>query len=496
MSTGELNMKTEEIQTTTAELVMETQTLEHHRKFNYNKIHVSLIMLLSAQVLFLLTFSEPMSFIWGGEPLFDIYNDDIIDRSARIIMIYHSIATPFIAATTFWCFEFFEIRDKYVPSLKITLVSGSFIAGTFGLAFAYTRIRWLHEVFYFGLFLVFLGGVLFMLAAWPVPHKFPPDEDATDGALFRGLDLENYSMVLLAFCVLVSIIYGALAALELFTNSIWILNRPYQNAFFAEETVKILIHDHPEEFIVSHLHIQLALTAAMITMIGYKISGIHGKIYHIMLFLCPIGILTISYGAWVLNHYLIWVGAGILIMCTVALSVHGLKGISKKKLGEKYDSASRGTRFKGIFADPIKFTLYWIFLYAQIVVTICGISVGLRTRHIFRRHEYVDVEYDFNVGHWHLLAVLLATLVLLIAINHFQKEKSKLKTASAWFLNIGGTWAFTFANAYMMRNPTADKMPTMILTFIGIWILIVGYILGISLIMNAYKKERQLLKEK
>jgi len=103
MSTGELNMKTEEIQTTTAELVMETQTLEHHRKFNYNKIHVSLIMLLSAQVLFLLTFSEPMSFIWGGEPLFDIYNDDIIDRSARIIMIYHSIATPFIAATTFWC---------------------------------------------------------------------------------------------------------------------------------------------------------------------------------------------------------------------------------------------------------------------------------------------------------------------------------------------------------------------------------------------------------
>ena len=187
----------------------------------------------------------------------------------------------------------------------MTLVSGSFLAGICGLLFAYTRWRFLHEFFYFGLFLVFLGGVLFLLAAWPVPHKFPPDEEATEGSLLNGLDLENYSMVLLAFCVLISIVYGALAAMEVFTNSIWILNRPNQDAFFAEEVVKVLIHDLPEEFIVSHLHIQLSLVAAMITMMGYKISGIKGKFYHVMLFLCPIGIITISYGAWVLNHYLI-----------------------------------------------------------------------------------------------------------------------------------------------------------------------------------------------
>ena len=302
-------------------------------------------------------------------------------------------------------------------------------------------------------------------------------------------------MVLLAFCVLVSIVYGALAAMEVFTNSIWVLNRPYQDAFFAEEIVRILIHDQPEEFIVSHLHIQLALLAAMVTMIGYKVSRINGKIYHIMLFLCPIGILTISYGAWVLNHYLIWVGAGILILCTIALCVNGLKNISKGKLGEKHATASKGTRFKAMFSDGALFGFYWILLFAQIVVTICGISVGLRTREIFRQHEYVDVEYDFNVGHWHVLAVLLATVVMLLALHHFQKEDTKLKNYSSWLLTIGGTWAFSWANVYMMRHPDTDKTLSMWLTFAGVWVLMVGFIMSYVVILKAYKKERLALKE-
>ncbi len=473
---------------------METQTVVHKKKFNYNKVHVSLIVFLVFQVLFLMTFSETFSVFWGGEPIFAIYDDDLMGRAARIVMIYHSIATPFVAATTFWCFEYFEIREKYVPSLKITLVSGSYISGICGLVFAYTKIRFFHEVFYFGLFLVFLGGVLFMIAAFPIPHKYPDPKEATEGSLFFGLDLENYSMVVLAFCVLVSIAYGALAAMEVFTNTIWVLNRPDQDAFLAEEVVKVLLHDQPEEFIVSHLHIQLSLTGAMITMIGYKISKIKGRVYHFMLFLNPIGIITISYGAWVLNHYLIWVGAGILIICTILLSIHGLYMISREHFGDDFKSKTFMEKVKGSVKDPVLFTLYYVFLYAQIVVTICGISVGLRTRHIFRAHEYVDIEYDFNVGHWHLLAVLLATLVILIAINHFQKEESLVKTIAAWTIYVGSFIAFTFANVYMMRTPAMDKMWMMYTTFVGVWILAVGFGLGIYIVIKAYIAERRLLK--
>ena len=80
ITTSELNIKTDEIPVTPTgneELAMETQAEIEKPKYNYNKVHVSLIVLLICQVLFLLTFSEAMSFIWGGEPLIDIYNDNL-----------------------------------------------------------------------------------------------------------------------------------------------------------------------------------------------------------------------------------------------------------------------------------------------------------------------------------------------------------------------------------------------------------------------------------
>ncbi|WP_457558398.1 hypothetical protein [Candidatus Harpocratesius sp.] len=474
---------------TSIEALIETPDYKEP-KYNYDKIHLSLILFIFLEVLFLFTFSEPMSFIWGGEPLFPIYNDDIISRTARIIMIYHSIATPFVVATTFWTMEYFNIRKKLIPSIKITLISGAYLSGICGLIFGYTRIRFFHEMFYFGLFLVFLGGVLFIVASFPIPGKYPSPKKATQGALFFGLNLENYSLVILAGCVIVSVIYGALAGVETFTNTIWHLDRPSNDAFLAEEVVRVLIHDMPEEFVVSHLHIQLALLAAMVTMIGYKVSKINGRIYHYMLFACPIGIVTISYGAWVLNHYLIWVGAGILIICTVFMSLHGWWEISKDHLGDKYKTASNWERVKAIISDPVLFTLYFIFMYAQIVVTICGIIVGLQTREVYRTHEYLNIEYDFNVGHWHLLAVLLATLVMLIAVNHF-KVPMKSRKISGWLLCIGGFIAFTGANIYMMRTPAMDKQWSMVMTFIGVWFLTAGFIASICQIVISYRNQQK-----
>ena len=104
MTESEVNMKTEAIPVSPkehVELAMETQVLGKKPRLNYDKIHVSILMFMSFQVLFLLTFSEPLSIIWGGDPLFAIYNDDIVSRTARIIMIYHSIATPFIVKAFF-----------------------------------------------------------------------------------------------------------------------------------------------------------------------------------------------------------------------------------------------------------------------------------------------------------------------------------------------------------------------------------------------------------
>ncbi len=481
------------------EQAMITQDFKEKPKHRYSRIHISIIVFMGIQVLFLLTFSEPLSMFWGGHPLFQIYNDDVIARSARLIMIYHSLANPFVVANTFWIMEYYDVREKLVPWLKWTLVPGAYISGFCGLVFAYTRWRFFHELFYIGLFLIFVGGILFIVASFPIPGKFPDPKKATKGSMLFGLNLENYSLVILAFCVLVSTIYAALAAIENFTGVIgdllsqFALNRE-PDAFLAEEVVKILHHDWVEEFIVSHLHIQLALSSAMVVMIGYKTSGIQGCVYKVILWINPVGLITISYGAWVLNHYLIWVGAGLLIINTTLMAIQGWIKTSHDYYRQKSidpKTVSVGKRIKGIFTDPVKFSLYFIYLYAQIVVTICGIIVGLKTREVYRLHEWMQVEYDFNVGHWHLLAVLIATLLLLSAIDYFQSKKGVLRSVAGWFLGIGGLIGFSGGNWYMLRNPASDKLIPMYTTFVGVWILIVGFALGIINIVISNKRRNR-----
>ncbi|MHA1452701.1 MAG: hypothetical protein ACTSRD_07570 [Promethearchaeota archaeon] len=476
------------------ESAMETQDFKEKKKHKYSKIHVSLILFIACQVLFLLTFSEPFNWVWGGSPIFQIYNDDIIGRSARIIMIYHSLANPFVVANVFWILEYYDLREKFIPWLKWTLIPGAFMSGFCGLIFAYTRWRFFHEMFYVGLALIFIGGVLVIIAAFPIPGKFPDPKKATKGTLLFGLNLESYSLCILAFCVLVSVVYAALAAMQNFTGVItpWLIREP--DAFLAEEVVKVLHHDWVEEFVVSHLHIQLALSSAMVVMIGYKTSRIQGKIYKLILLINPVGMITISYGAWVLNHYLIWVGAGLLILNTTAMAIQGWINISKDYYGEEYSKISVWKRLGGMFKDSVKWALYFIYLYAQIVVTICGIIIGLKTREVYRTHEYVQVEYDFNVGHWHLLAVLIASLLLLSAIDHFKHNKSVLRTLSGWFLGVGGFIAFSGANWYMMRDPAVSKFPSMYTTFAGVWILTIGFAMGIILIVRAYIRNRKAMR--
>ena len=116
--------------------------------------------------------------------------------------------------------------------------------------------------------------------------------------------MENVSLVILAVCILVSVIYGALAAMENFTGDLWGLGRD-PVAFLAEEIVRDP-NDWVADFIVSHLHIQLAQSTAMVVMIGFKTSKMRGNIYKLALFFYPIGILVISIGAWILNHYQLW----------------------------------------------------------------------------------------------------------------------------------------------------------------------------------------------
>ena len=463
------------------ETSMETQEMRTDPETNFKKIHYVMFIFVFVQVMFYMTFSEPLTVLIGGEPIFPfLLDDNVISRTARIVMIYHSLALPFFIANVFWILEHYEIRKKLLPTLKILLIPSAFLVGINGMIFAYTRLRFFHELFTFGMLLCFIGGIVFLVAAWPVKGRFPKSNP--DGSTFRGLNLEYFNLCVLAICIMVSAIYGALSAIENFTGTIWGLNRE-PIAFLAEAIIRKGItfgghHDIVQDMIVGHLHIQLAQSAAMVMLVAFRTSKMSGKLYTYLLMITPIGVITLSYGAWVLNHYIIWVGAGILILVTIVMSIVGMKNIIKDHLGDGYRDASRGKRLKALFKEPVKLTYYYLLFIAEILV-LPQIYVGLTTDDYYRLPSMVTLEYNFNVAHWHQLAVMIAVALMVHAIDFF-KVKGRLKQTLGWIFFIGVNITFPFAMAHMVRPLELENFDGFrTVTFIGVWFLLTGFVLGL-----------------
>ncbi len=463
------------------ETSMETQKMKIEPETNFKKIHFILFTFVVIQVIWYMTFSEPLTVLIGGEPIFPFLLDDlVISRTARIVMIYHSLALPFFIANVFWILEHYEIRPKLLPTLKVLLLPSAFLVGINGMIFAYTRLRLFHELFTFGLLLCFIGGIVFVVAAWPVKGRFPKHNP--NGSTFRGLNLEYFNLVVLAICIMVSAIYGALAAIENFTGTIWGLGRE-PIAFLAEAIIRKGItfgghHDIVQDMIVGHLHIQLAQSAAMVMLVAFRTSKMRGKLYRYILLFTPIGVITLSYGAWVLNHYIIWVGAGLLILCTLIMSIVGLKNTIKDHLGDDYRDASRWEKTKALFREPVRMSYYYLLMIAQLLV-FPQIYVGLTTDEYYRLHSMVTLEYNFNVAHWHQLAVMIAVALMVHAIDFFKVE-GRLKKILGWIFFVGFNLTFPFAMIHMVRPLEWENFAGFrTIVFIGVWVLLVGFAIGL-----------------
>lgn len=474
---------------------METQKIPEEEKISFKRIHYSLFIFVFIQVVWYMTFSEPLTILWerlGGGPIFPfVLSDDIISRTARLIMIYHSLAVPFVVANTFWIMEIYPIRKKWIPALKITLIPGAYLVGIFALLFAYTRYRLFHEFFYFGMLLCFIGGIIFVIAAWPIAGKFPDPKTNKPHTTFRGLNLEYFNLEVLAICILISSVYGALAAIENFTGGLGWVDPPREPiAFLAEAIIRHEHHDIVQDMVVSHLHIQLAQSAGMVMLVGFRTSKVSGKLYKLILMFAPLGVLTLSYGAWVLNHYVIWVGAGILIVCTLSMAFAGMKNILRDKLGESYATTSRFGKIKELFKNPVRFSLYYLYAVSQFLV-FPQIYVGLFTDELYREHSMVPLEYGFNVGHWHQLAVVIATMLMIHAIDHF-KVGGRMRKILGYNFFIAINLTFIPAMIHMIRPYVwIDNLFFMYTTFVGVWFLFAGYIMGLYVLGKRYKVYRK-----
>ena len=78
------------------------------------------------------------------------------ERVGRIIMLYHSLAIPFVAAIVYLILDMVPTTKNLARTIRRTITPGYMLTSIGGLAFAYLGRNWIfHGLFLFGMSLVF-----------------------------------------------------------------------------------------------------------------------------------------------------------------------------------------------------------------------------------------------------------------------------------------------------------------------------------------------------
>lgn len=429
-------------------------------------------------ILFLSTFSEPMQMILGG-PLLDLIPDIIdptesaIEKAGRLVMLYHSLAIPFLAVCTYFGLETMDVREKFKSRIKWPLFIGSILASASGMAFAYIfPEQWiLHGLYLVGLSLCFYAGILLLLGVFPT-KTFPEREDG------RSVLLGQSALTLVAVCILVSVILGGAIGAFFGQEGLTVMLAEYFLRHSVEFPYPYFVEELFIDAIKAHLHIMLALIDVIILLVvfRYTVPDQKGKWYRISMILVMPGMLIMSIGSWAVTfnkfdlfpfdmHYLIYVGSGILVTVGIILAFTGWNKASKAVLGDAYESASWLARSKAVITGaPVKFALYFQFIWVNFVMTFGGIFLALSLRgdtdpagasplvkvlpFVSFRDGPLAVETTVARGHWHVLATLSAVILILLLIDMVDIQGAARK-AMAWLLFVGSLLAFGFALIYL-----------------------------------------------
>ncbi len=378
-----------------------------------------LVLLIFLMTSFYSLLSGPNEKIFGIKEKLPIDN---VSREGRVILVYHSLAVPFTSLITIFLLATLSVPEGQRRSIVHSLVSGSFVTSLSALIFGYLNGGMIfHGLYVFGLSVVFYGGLNFLIALvrLKVDTKNKP-------YIYRP---EKVALIILTIAILISAVYGAVVGSFFGTKF---------KAVLAEDIIR-KEHSILDRFLISHLHIMLALLAASIMLLVPRYFR-HEKLpVSLFYYLMIAGITVVSLSTWSvvifeeIAHKIINVGAFLLILGSLVFVYSSISSMIKKRVIRIYE----------LLVD-------FLLIFVNLVVTIPGIYVAVHLEK-FRRPEMISIERTFAVGHWHLLGVICALLLLLIYFD-FQFEKRKtartLTAISIVLLSI----SMVFAVFYMFSR--------------------------------------------
>jgi hypothetical protein len=412
-------------------------------------------------VAFMSTFSATGPLTWLDVPTRLGITLDEARRVGRIVMLYHSLAIPFVAALVYFILDMLPFEDKILRLVRPTITVGYVLTSIGGLGFAYFGAGWIaHGLFLAGLSLVFYAGVVLCVGLWPWQggedwHSVPR--------------LERWTFWLMALYALISAAIGG-AAGAYFGNGF--------DAFLAEDMLR-QEHNLGQRAIVAHLHIMLTLIDVGLLLIVARTLGLRGRAHRWTMLLTIIGATVASAGTWSvmivdeIAHKIINVGALFLLAAGGLVAVWGSAQLIRERLADQgHAPASVAQKVKALLADPVRFGMLFQLLFVNLVVTGPGVYVALNLE-TYRQLAYLEVERTIAVGHWHVLATLSAVIALLLVVDRL-RVVGRLRQVVGWGVLTGSALAFVFVQFYMFRRPGQDKNWPVLLLDVGLGVFLLS----------------------
>ncbi|MBC7223654.1 MAG: hypothetical protein H5T59_05180 [Anaerolineae bacterium] len=399
-------------------------------------------------VAFLSLFSGPMA-AWGVPARLGLALDPA-GRVGRIIMLYHALAVPLVAALVYLMLDALPFDARTPRLVRPAITVGYMLASGGAIAFAYFGAGWIaHGLFLVGLSLVFYAGAVL---AWGL---FPWRPDLEDGFTW-----ERLAFWLMAVYTLASAVIGG-AAGAYFGNGF--------TAFLAEDVLRDA-HNLGHRAIIAHLHIMLTLMDVALLLLVARRFRLQGRAYRVAMPLTIVGTTIVTFATWSvmfaeeIAHKVINVGSAFLLPGALIVAFWGFAQLAR-------EGAGRG-RLRAVLRDPIRFGLCLELVFVNVVVTVPGVYVAFYLE-TYRQPAYREVERAFAVGHWHVLATLSAVVALFLVADRL-RARGALRQVLGWGVLAGSTLAFVFIQFYLFRAPGQDRAWTVPFFEAGIAVFLVA----------------------
>jgi len=132
-----------------------------------------------------------------------------------------------------------------------------------------------------------------------------------------------------------------------------------------------------------------------------------------------------------------------------------------------------------LFSDPLKFGVGWQMVFMNFTVSGVGIFLAVRLDKVFRVWAHREERITLT-GHWHILAALIATIIILYYAD-LSGLKGKIRQWFGWIIIIASDMAFAAATIFSMKRLFVDAVGQQ--TVVNNTMLAIDFGLGAILIL-------------